>query len=415
MSSLPAPLPATSPKLESPWSEWTTPGQPESHRLLLLGSGELGREVAIEAMRLGIEVIAVDAYANAPAMQVAHRSQVINMLDGDALKALIEQERPSLIVPEIEAIATETLVELEQSGWRVIPTAQATLLTMNREGIRRLAAETLGLKTSPYRFAETEADYLQAVKEVGLPCVIKPVMSSSGKGQSTIRTEADVIPAWEYAHAKGRTQNDRVIIEGFVNFETEITLLTVRAIDGTHFCPAIGHVQVNGDYRESWQPCELKPSTLKQCEEIAAKITEALGGWGLFGVELFIEGNANGEQTVYFSEVSPRPHDTGMVTMISQNMSEFELHVRAIAGLPIGEITLLSPSASSVILATTTTDKPIFTGVNEALKVPTSKLRIFGKPTAHPNRRMAVALAIGSTVAQARERANTCASAIVVK
>ena len=406
MSSLPA---------TSPWSEWTTPGQPESHRLLLLGSGELGREVAIEAMRFGIEVIAVDSYANAPAMQVAHRSQVINMLDGDALKALIEQERPSLIVPEVEAIATETLVELEQSGWRVIPTAQATLLTMNREGIRRLAAETLGLKTSPYRFAETEADYLQAVKEVGLPCVIKPVMSSSGKGQSTIKTEADVILAWDYAHAKGRTQNDRVIIEGFVNFETEITLLTVRALDGTHFCPAIGHVQVNGDYRESWQPCELKLSTLKQCEEIAAKITEALGGWGLFGVELFIEGNANGEQTVYFSEVSPRPHDTGMVTMISQNMSEFELHVRAIAGLPIGEITLLSPSASSVILATTTTDNPIFTGVNEALKVPTSKLRIFGKPKAHPNRRMAVALATGSTVAQARERANACASAIAVK
>ena len=406
MSSLPA---------TSPWSEWTTPGQSESHRLLLLGSGELGREVTIEAMRLGIEVIAVDSYANAPAMQVAHRSQVINMLDGDALKALIKQERPSLIVPEIEAIATETLVELEQSGWRVIPTAQATMLTMNREGIRRLAAETLGLKTSPYRFAETESDYLQAVKEVGFPCVIKPVMSSSGKGQSTIKAEADVIPAWDYAHAKGRTQNDRVIVEGFVNFETEITLLTVRAIDGTHFCPAIGHVQVNGDYRESWQPCELSESTLKQCEEIASKITEALGGWGLFGVELFIEGNANGEQTVYFSEVSPRPHDTGMVTMISQNMSEFELHVRAIAGLPIGEITLLSPSASSVILATTTTDNPIFTGVNEALKIPTSKLRIFGKPKAHPNRRMAVALATGSTVAQARERANACASAIAIR
>ena len=406
MSSLPA---------TSPWSEWTTPGQSESHRLLLLGSGELGREVTIEAMRLGIEVIAVDSYANAPAMQVAHRSQVINMLDGDALKALIKQERPSLIVPEIEAIATETLVELEQSGWRVIPTAQATMLTMNREGIRRLAAETLGLKTSPYRFAETESDYLQAVKEVGFPCVIKPVMSSSGKGQSTIKTEADVIPAWDYAHAKGRTQNDRVIIEGFVNFETEITLLTVRAIDGTHFCPAIGHVQVNGDYRESWQPCELSASTLEQCEEIASKITEALGGWGLFGVELFIEGTTNGEQTVYFSEVSPRPHDTGMVTMISQNMSEFELHVRAIAGLPIGEITLLSPSASSVILATTTTDNPIFTGVNEALKIPTSKLRIFGKPNAHPNRRMAVALATGSTVAQARERANACASAIVIR
>ncbi len=406
MSSLP---------VTSPWSTWTTPGQAESHRLLLLGSGELGREVAIEAMRLGIEVIAVDSYAHAPAMQIAHRSHVISMLDGAALKALIETERPSLIVPEVEAIATETLVELERSGWRVIPTAQATLLTMNREGIRRLAAETLGLKTSPYRFAETEAEYLQAVKDIGLPCVVKPVMSSSGKGQSTLKTEADVLPAWEYAHAKGRTQNDRVIVEGFVNFETEITLLTVRATDGTHFCPAIGHVQINGDYRESWQPCELKPETLKQCEEIAAKITEALGGWGLFGVELFIEGSPNGVQTVYFSEVSPRPHDTGMVTMISQNMSEFELHVRAIAGLPIGNITLLSPGASSVILASSTTENPVFTGVNEALKVPTSKLRIFGKPKAHPNRRMGVALAIGTTTDEARERANACAGAIEVR
>jgi phosphoribosylglycinamide formyltransferase 2 len=406
MSSLPA---------TSPWSTWTTPGQPDSHRLLLLGSGELGREVAIEAMRLGLEVIAVDSYANAPAMQIAHRSHVINMLNGEALKTLIETERPSLIVPEVEAIATATLVELETSGWRVIPTAQATLLTMNREGIRRLAAETLGLKTSPYRFAETEADYLQAVQEIGLPCVVKPVMSSSGKGQSTLKTEADILPAWDYAHAKGRTQNDRVIVEGFVNFETEITLLTVRATDGTHFCPPIGHVQINGDYRESWQPCELKASTLKQCEEIAAKITEALGGWGLFGVELFIEGSASGEQTVYFSEVSPRPHDTGMVTLISQNMSEFELHVRAIAGLPIGEITLLSPGASSVILASGSTDNPVFTGINEALKIPTSKLRLFGKPKAHPNRRMGVALAIGPTTDEARARANACAGAIEVQ
>ncbi len=406
MSSLPA---------TSPWSTWTTPGQPNAHRLLLLGSGELGREVAIEAMRLGLEVIAVDSYTNAPAMQIAHRSHVINMLDGAALKALIETERPSLIVPEVEAIATATLVELETSGWRVIPTAQATLLTMNREGIRRLAAETLGLKTSPYRFAETEADYLQAVHEIGLPCVVKPVMSSSGKGQSTLKTDADILPAWDYAHAKGRTQNDRVIVEGFVNFETEITLLTVRATDGTHFCPPIGHVQINGDYRESWQPCELNASTLKQCEEMAAKITEALGGWGLFGVELFIEGSASGEQTVYFSEVSPRPHDTGMVTMISQNMSEFELHVRAIAGLPIGEIALLSPGASSVILASGSTDNPMFTGINEALKVPTSKLRIFGKPKAHPNRRMGVALAIGATTDEARARANACAGAIEVQ
>lgn len=397
-----------------PWTEWTTPGNANSHRLLLLGSGELGREVAIEAMRLGIEVIAVDSYAGAPAMQLAHRSHVINMLDGTALRTLIEQEKPSLIVPEVEAIATETLVALEGEGWTVIPTAQATFLTMNREGIRRLAGETLGLKTSPYRFADTKEEYLAAIAEIGLPCVVKPVMSSSGKGQSTVKTEADILKAWDYAHDKGRTQNDRVIIEGFVHFETEITLLTVRAIDGTHFCPPIGHVQISGDYRESWQPCELSVQTLEQCQTIAAKITEALGGFGLFGVELFIEGNGTGEQTVYFSEVSPRPHDTGMVTMISQNMSEFELHVRAIAGLPIGEIELLSPGASSVVLATISSDNPMFLGVNEALKIPTSKLRIFGKPKCHPNRRMAVALATGKTIEEARDRAKACSNAIQV-
>ena len=399
----------------SAWTEWTTPGNPDSHRLLLLGSGELGREVAIEAMRLGIEVVAVDSYANAPAMQIAHRSHVINMLDGAALRSLIELEKPSLIVPEVEAIATTTLIELEQEGWNVVPTAQATFLTMNREGIRRLAGETLGLKTSPYQFADTQEEYLKAIQEIGLPCVVKPVMSSSGKGQSTIKTEADILPAWDYAHDKGRTQNDRVIIEGFVTFETEITLLTVRAIDGTHFCPPIGHVQINGDYRESWQPCPLSEETLKQCQTIADQITGALGGWGLFGVELFIEGSPDGVQTVYFSEVSPRPHDTGMVTMISQNMSEFELHVRAIAGLPIGAIELLKPSASSVILATGSSDNPVFLGVNEALKVPTSKLRIFGKPSCHKNRRMAVALATGNTTEEARDRAIACSSAITIK
>ncbi len=399
----------------SAWTEWTTPGNPDSHRLLLLGSGELGREVAIEAMRLGIEVVAVDSYANAPAMQIAHRSHVINMLDGAALRSLIELEKPSLIVPEVEAIATTTLIELEQEGWNVVPTAQATFLTMNREGIRRLAGETLGLKTSPYQFADTQEEYLKAIQEIGLPCVVKPVMSSSGKGQSTIKTEADILPAWDYAHDKGRTQNDRVIIEGFVTFETEITLLTVRAIDGTHFCPPIGHVQINGDYRESWQPCPLSEETLKQCQTIADQITVALGGWGLFGVELFIEGSPDGVQTVYFSEVSPRPHDTGMVTMISQNMSEFELHVRAIAGLPIGAIELLKPSASSVILATGSSDNPVFLGVNEALKVPTSKLRIFGKPSCHKNRRMAVALATGNTTEEARDRAIACSSAITIK
>jgi len=399
----------------SAWTEWTTPGNPDSHRLLLLGSGELGREVAIEAMRLGIEVVAVDSYANAPAMQIAHRSHVINMLDGKALRSLIELEKPSLIVPEVEAIATDTLVELEKEGWNVIPTAQATFLTMNREGIRRLAGETLGLKTSPYQFADTQEEYLKAIQEIGLPCVVKPVMSSSGKGQSTIKTEEDILPAWDYAHDKGRTQNDRVIIEGFVTFETEITLLTVRAIDGTHFCPPIGHVQINGDYRESWQPCPLSEHTLKQCQTIADQITIALGGWGLFGVELFIEGSPDGVQTVYFSEVSPRPHDTGMVTMISQNMSEFELHVRAIAGLPIGAIELLKPSASSVILATGSSSSPVFLGVNEALKVPTSKLRIFGKPSCHKNRRMAVALATGNTIEEAQGRAITCSSAITIK
>jgi phosphoribosylglycinamide formyltransferase 2 len=398
----------------APWSTWGTPLQPEGIRLLLLGSGELGREVAIEAMRLGIEVIAVDSYAHAPAMQVAHRSHILSMLDGAALRQVIELEQPHLIVPEVEAIATPTLIELEKSGWNVIPTANATFLTMNREGIRRLAAETLGLATSPYRFADTEAEYLAAVEAVGRPCVIKPVMSSSGKGQSTVKTEADILPAWEYAHAKGRTQNDRVIVEGLINFHTEITLLTVRAIDGTHFCPPIGHIQISGDYRESWQPCELSAATLQKCQDMARKITEALGGWGLFGVELFIEGDPSGEQTVYFSEVSPRPHDTGMVTMISQNMSEFELHVRAIAGLPIGTIELLKPGASAVILGAEASETPKFTGVNEALQVPTSKLRLFGKPRTHANRRMGVALALGATVDEARDRAKQSADCVKV-
>jgi phosphoribosylglycinamide formyltransferase 2 len=398
----------------APWQVWGTPLQPAAQRLLLLGSGELGREVAIEAMRLGIEVIAVDAYANAPAMQFAHRSHICNMLDGAALQQVIELEQPHLIVPEVEAIATATLVELEQSGWHVIPTANATFLTMNREGIRRLAAETLELATSPYRFADTAADYLAAVAAVGLPCVIKPVMSSSGKGQSTVKTETDILPAWEYAHAKGRTQNDRVIVEGFIDFHTEITLLTVRAIDGTHFCPPIGHIQISGDYRESWQPCELSAATLHKCQDMARKITEALGGWGLFGVEFLIEGDPAGEQTVYFSEVSPRPHDTGMVTMISQNMSEFELHVRAIAGLPIGSIELLKPGASAVILGSETSATPQFTGLNAALQIPTSKVRLFGKPSTHANRRMGVALALGETVDQARDRAKASAACIQV-
>ncbi len=402
------------PELDQKSQLWGTPLQTGVKRILLLGSGELGKEVTIEAMRLGLEVIAVDSYGNAPAMQVAHRARIVDMLDGDKLRYLVDLEKPDFIVPEVEAIATETLLELEQEGWRVIPTARATYLTMNREGIRRLAAEELGLKTSAYRFADTEAEYRDAVKELGFPCVVKPVMSSSGKGQSTIRHEDDIAPAWEYSQTGGRTHHQRVIVEGFIEFDTEITLLTVRSIDGTSFCPPIGHIQVSGDYRESWQPCALNPDTLNQCQEIAQKITEALGGWGIFGVELFIAGDPNGKQTVYFSEVSPRPHDTGMVTMIGQNMSEFELHVRAIAGLPIGNIELIKPSASAVILADEAGENPHFTGIEEALRVPTSKLRFFGKPTTRKNRRMGVALAMGDTVEQARERAKECAGKVKV-
>ncbi|MBW4490585.1 MAG: formate-dependent phosphoribosylglycinamide formyltransferase [Trichocoleus desertorum ATA4-8-CV12] len=393
---------------------WGTPLTSSGRRLMLLGSGELGKEVAIEAMRLGLEVIAVDFYANAPAMQIAHRSHEVDMLDGAKLRHLIEREKPDWIVPEVEAIATATLVELEQEGWRVIPTARATNLTMNREGIRRLAAEELRLKTSPYRFADSEAEYQQAIAELGLPCVVKPVMSSSGKGQSIVRTEAEIDAAWQYAQSGGRAQNRRIIVEGFVEFHTEITLLTVRAVDGTHFCPPIGHIQVDGDYRESWQPCPLNPETLEQCHAIGRQITEALGGWGLFGVELFIQGDPAGAQTVYFSEVSPRPHDTGMVTMISQNMSEFELHVRAIAGLPIGEIELIRPGASAVILASEAGDAPRYVGVDTALQVPTSKIRIFGKPLCHRQRRMGVALALGTTTDEARERAKASAAAVKI-
>ncbi len=394
---------------------WGTPLTPEGVRLLLLGAGELGREVAIEAMRLGIEVIAVDAYAHAPAMQVAHRSHVISMLDGGQLRSVIELEQPHMIVPEIEAIATETLVMLEAEGWHVIPTARATQITMNRAGIRRLAAEDLGLKTSPYRFADHEADYRAAVAALGLPCVVKPVMSSSGKGQSVIRTRDQIETAWQYAQAGGRAQGTQVIVEGFVPFETEITLLTVQAVDGTFFCPPIGHRQVGGDYRESWQPCDLPPQTLQQCQDIAATVTAALGGWGVFGVELFIQGAPDAEQTVYFSEVSPRPHDTGMVTLVSQLMSEFELHARAILGLPIGGIDLIQPGASAVILAADAGDNPQFEGMGEALAVPTSKLRLFGKPTCRPGRRMGVALALGETVSQARERATLCAQRVRVR
>ncbi len=395
-------------------TQWGTPLQAGAIRLLLLGSGELGREVALEAMRLGVEVISVDAYADAPAMQLAHRSYVIDMLDGDQVRQLVESEFPSLIVPEVEAIATDTLMQLEAEGWNVIPTAKATKLTMNREGIRRLAAEELGLRTSPYRFASTEAEYQEAIATLGLPCVVKPIMSSSGKGQSIIRSEDEISPAWNYAQSGGRTRGQRVIVEGFVPFDTEVTLLTVRAIDGTRFCPPIGHVQVNGDYRESWQPCALPEQTVQKCEAIADAITAALGGCGIFGVELFIQENASGEQVVYFSEVSPRPHDTGMVTMASQNMTEFELHVRAILGLPIGEVTLIQPGASAVILAEAPGDRPTFAGIHEALMVPMSKIRLFGKPACRKNRRMGVAIALGATVEEARQRARTCADRVHV-
>ncbi|MEM8640560.1 MAG: formate-dependent phosphoribosylglycinamide formyltransferase [Cyanobacteria bacterium P01_G01_bin.54] len=393
---------------------WGTPLQPPGKRLLLLGSGELGREVTLEAMRLGLEVIAVDIYAHAPAMQVAHRSHVIDMFDDEQLRSLVLTEKPDLIVPEVEAIATDTLADLEREGWRVIPTARATQITMNREGIRRLAAEELGLKTSPYRFAHTQEEYEAAVTELGLPCVVKPIMSSSGKGQTTIRSEHQIHQAWDYAQSGGRRKGTSVIVEGFIPFDTEITLLTVRAIDGTFFCPPIGHIQVDGDYRESWQPCDLSEQTVQAAEAIARQITEALGGWGIFGVELFIAGAPTEPQTVYFSEVSPRPHDTGMVTMISQNLSEFELHVRAILGLPIGQIDLIGPGASAVILAEDYSDAPTYSGIEAALQVPTSKLRLFSKPTSRPNRRMGVALALGATASEARARAHDCAMQVQV-
>lgn len=383
-------------------------------RVLFLGSGELGKEVVIELQRLGVEVIACDRYANAPAMQVAHRAHVFAMTDGAALRRVVEQERPDLIVPEIEAIATDTLAELEDQGFTVIPSARAAQLTMDREGIRRLAAEELGLRTSPYRFAASREEFRAAVEAIGLPCVVKPIMSSSGKGQSLVRTPEEIDAAWDYAYSAGRGKAERVIIEGFIEFDTEITLLTVRAQDGTFFCPPIGHRQEDGDYRESWQPCALHPETVAECQRLAGTITDALGGWGLFGVELFIAGPPDRPQTVYFSEVSPRPHDTGMVTMVSQNMSEFELHVRAIAGLPIGEIALLQPGASAVILAPDSSNQPHYAGVADALTVPTSKLRLFGKPRCHKNRRMGVALALGTTVEEAKERAIACASKVQV-
>ncbi len=387
-----------------------TATRPGATRALLLGSGELGKEVAIELQRLGIEVIAADRYANAPAMQVAHAAHVLDMLDGAALRALVAEVKPDLIIPEIEAIATDTLAELEQEGVRVVPNARATQLTMNREGIRRLAAEELGLPTSSYRFAQSKEEFVAAVEAIGLPCVVKPVMSSSGKGQSLLRDLAKLDESWTYAQEGGRAGRGKVIVEGFVPFEYEITLLTVRAVDGINFCDPIGHRQEDGDYRESWQPQAMSELALARAKEVAAKVVEALGGHGLFGVELFIKGDE-----VWFSEVSPRPHDTGMVTLISQDLSEFALHVRAILGLPVGTITQFGPSASAVVLRDGHSQNIRYQGVAEALAlVPGAQLRLFGKPEIAGRRRLGVALARGQGCEEAVEKAKAVAARIEV-
>ncbi|MBA4285547.1 MAG: phosphoribosylglycinamide formyltransferase 2 [Xanthomonadaceae bacterium] len=392
-----------------------TPLSPTATRVMLLGSGELGKEVVIELQRLGVETIAVDRYADAPAMQVAHRSHVIRMLDGDELRRIVALEQPHFIVPEIEAIHTPTLQALEAEGVAtVIPTARAARLTMDREGIRRLAAETLGLPTSPYRFADKLADYEAAVAAIGIPCVVKPLMSSSGKGQSTIRSQADIRKAWDYAQEGGRAGAGRVIVEGFIPFDYEITLLTVRHADGsggdqTSFCAPIGHLQIDGDYRESWQPHPMSPLALQRAQEIAARITANLGGRGLFGVELFVKGDE-----VIFSEVSPRPHDTGLVTLISQDLPQFALHARAILGLPIPNIRQRGAAASCALLIEGEHMAPRFTGVAEALAEPDTQLRLFGKPALSGRRRMGVTLALADSVDAARAKARTAASRIRV-
>ncbi|MEZ6874608.1 formate-dependent phosphoribosylglycinamide formyltransferase [Enterobacter sp. KBR-315C3_2022] len=382
--------------------------RPAATRVMLLGSGELGKEVAIECQRLGVEVIAVDRYADAPAMHVAHRSHVVNMLDGDALRALIAREKPDYVVPEIEAIATDTLVALEQEGQRVVPTAKAAKLTMNREGIRRLAAEELALPTPRYRFAGDKDEFVQAVSEIGYPCIIKPVMSSSGKGQSFIRDVTQLDSAWDYAQQGGRAGAGRVIVEGVVKFDFEITLLTVSAVDGVHFCQPVGHRQEDGDYRESWQPQRMSDLALERAQEIARKTVLALGGYGLFGVELFVCGDE-----VIFSEVSPRPHDTGMVTLISQDLSEFALHVRAFLGLSVGGIRQYGPAASAVILPQLTSQNVTFDGVDGAVGAGL-QLRLFGKPEIDGARRLGVALATGENVDEAVARAKAAAAAVKV-
>lgn len=383
---------------------------PVGRKALLLGSGELGKEVTIELQRLGVEVVACDKYPNAPAMQVAHRNYVFNMLDGDRLAQIVELEKPDHIIPEIEAIATPKLVELEAEGFNVTPTARAARLTMNREGIRRLAAEELGLATSPYRFASTYEEFKAAIEEIGLPVVVKPVMSSSGHGQSTVKTEAEIEGAWREAQEGGRAGAGRVIVEGFVDFDYEITLLTVRSVSGTVFCPPVGHIQVNGDYRMSWQPQPMSDDALRAAQEMAAAITTALGGYGIFGVELFVKGDK-----VIFSEVSPRPHDTGMVTMISQDLSEFALHARALLGLPVPEIRFYGPSASKAIVVEGDTDKIVMENLEKVLAEPGVQIRIFGKPEIKGHRRMGVILATADTLEEARAKADRAYDALTVK
>lgn len=383
---------------------------PKAKKALLLGSGELGKEVALELMRLGVEVIACDRYENAPAMQVAHRSHVLNMLDADELRRVIELEKPDHIIPEIEAIATPELLKLEEEGYHVTPTAKAAWLTMNREGIRRLAAEEVGLLTSPYKFASTFEEFEAAIKEIGIPCVVKPVMSSSGHGQSVVKSEADILPAWKEAQEGGRAGAGRVIVEGFIDFDYEITLLTVRSVSGTTYCEPVGHIQINGDYRYSWQPQPMSEKALERAKEMAKKITDALGGYGIFGVELFVKGD-----DVIFSEVSPRPHDTGMVTMISQDKSEFGLHARALLGLPVPEIRFFGSSASRAVVVEGNTDTIEFENLDEVLSEPGTDMRIFGKPEIKGHRRMGVILATADTVEEAKAKADRAYAKLTVK
>lgn len=386
-----------------------TPLTPKATKVMMLGSGELGKEVVIELQRLGVEVIAVDRYENAPAQQVAHRAYTISMLDGAALRALVEKEKPDFIVPEVEAIATDTLVELEQEGYQVIPTAKAAKLTMNREGIRRLAAEELGLNTSPYRFVDNFEQFKQSIAEIGIPCVVKPIMSSSGHGQSVIKAESDIQAAWDYAQQGGRAGGGRVIVEGFIQFDYEISLLTVRHIHGTSFLPPIGHIQIDGDYRESWQPQAMSEKALAKAQEVAEKITTSLGGRGIFGVELFICGDE-----VIFNEVSPRPHDTGMVTLISQELSEFALHARAILGLPIPNIELISPSASKAIVVEGKSNQVTFGNLAKVLSEPNTNLRLFGKGEVNGHRRLGVVLARDESVEKALAKARRAYDNLIV-